>query len=78
MDGEFSSAEPQRDGHTHDVYDLKTDPELDMDMPNERASETLPGDETPIPRAFQELIEGLKMPDGGDTSYGWPAPGEEP
>ena len=78
MDGEFSPAEPKRDGHTHDVCGPRTDPALDMDMPNERESENEPGDKTPIPQAFQEFIEGLTMPDGGDTSYGLPEPDNGP
>ena len=78
MDGEFSPVEPERDGHTHDVHGLRSYPELDMDTPTERESENQPADATPIPQAFQELIEGLNMPDGEETSYEWPAPGEEP
>ena len=78
MDGEFSPAEPERDGHTNDAHGMGPDPELDVDMTNEREPENEPGDATPIPHAFQEFIDGLKMPDGGDTSYGLPAPGEEP
>ena len=78
MDGEFSPAEPERDGHTHAVHGLRPDLGLKIDIPNERESENEPGDATPITQAFQELIDGLKMPDGGGTSYGLPAPGEEP
>ena len=78
MDGEFSPAEPERDGHTHDAHGVGPDPGLDVDMPNERESENEPGDATPIPQAFQEFIDGLRMPDGGDTSYGLPSPDEEP
>ena len=78
MDGEFSPAEPERDGHTHGVHGMRPDPGLDMDMPNEGESENEPVDATPIPQAFQEFIDGLKMPNGGDTSYELPAPDEEP
>ena len=50
MDGEFAAAEPQGDGHQH----------TDGDAGTPLAGYAEP---TPIPQAFQEVIEGLKMPD---------------
>ena len=50
MDGEFAAAEPQDGQHQH----------ADGDGGRLLAGYTEP---TPIPPAFQEVIEGLKMPD---------------
>lgn len=54
MDGEFSSAEPELEMHKRDTP-AASPPALEVvDLPGE-----LP---TPIPQAFQELIEWLTMP----------------
>ncbi len=65
MDGEFSPAEPEWDGHQHDA--------LESGAPDAGQPEPRPEVSTPIPQVFQELIEGLKMPDGAESSDSRPA-----
>ena len=78
MDGDFSPTESDSAGHIHDahghsdsaghIHDAhghkaagKADPEQVDDN-----AEIEPGVTTPIPRVFQDLIDGLGMPGSGD------------
>ena len=61
MDGEFAQAEREGESQRHDAGELINDganaPPAELgDLPSEAP--------TAIPRAFQELIEGLRMPEG--------------
>ena len=72
MDGEFAPAEPEGDGQRHDALGVNAPPgelpaEL-IELPRESP--------TPIPPAFQELIEGLKMPEGTEGSDSRPDDGD--
>ena len=62
MDGEFSPAEPESIRHTHSVHDLMTQMESDAEL-LDGESEAFLGEGTPLPRAFQDLIDGLELPD---------------
>lgn len=75
MDGEFSRAESDSDRHTHDVHDHQGMVMDDRDVPRENP-EMEPEVTTPIPRVFQDLIDGLGMPDAGQLPDGEPTPGE--
>ena len=76
MDGEFSPAESGSVAHFHEVHDHeaagKAGPEPTDDNP-----EIEPGVTTPIPRVFQDLIDGLGMPESGDRPDVRPGPDEE-
>ena len=65
MDGEFSPAEPDNQGHTHDVHGHEAVAKADREQPDE-SSGIEPGVITPIPRVFQDLIDDLGMPDFSD------------
>ena len=66
MDGEFSPAEPESVQHTHQVHEFMTDLESGAE-PDEAESGSAPGIETPIPRVFRDLIDGLELPETGDS-----------
>ena len=70
MDGEFSQAEPYSEGHAHsaNVYEAS---DGDSSESLDENAELEPGAVSPIPRVFQDLIDGLGSPDGGA------APGQE-
>lgn len=68
-DGEFSAAEPDSIRHTHQVHDQMTELESDAELLNGE-SEALPGISTPLPRAFQDLIDGLELPDAREDDEG--------
>ena len=76
MDGEFSLAEPGREEHIQDAHDHEAVATADREFPDEG-----PGIEpdviTPIPRVFQDLIEDLGIPDGGQRPDGGLTPDEE-
>ena len=65
MDGEFSPAEPRGKEHTHDVHKHESANREDRQPADENA-EFGPEGITPIPRVFQDLINGLGMPESGD------------
>ena len=71
MDGEFSPAESGSQGHVQDVRDHDTVIRADIDVPDENEGAE-PGVITPIPRAFQDLIDGFGMPEGGPYTDGGP------
>ena len=59
MDGEFPPAEPEWEGNQHDSQ------ESDTKAPGQMTHyQEVPA---PIPRAFQELIEGLEMTEGPES-----------
>lgn len=60
MAGDFSPAEPQWESHQHDAIEAEIPAPGYLEPPHE-----VP---TPIPQVFQELIEGLKMPEGPEGS----------
>lgn len=70
MDGEFSQAEASSKGHAHEVNVHEASVGASPESTDESA-ELEPGVITPIPRVFQDLIDGLGMPDRG------PAPDQE-
>ena len=74
MDGEFSPAESGSEGHIHDTHNHEAAAKADREPPDEGID---PGVITPIPRVFQDLIDGLGMPDGGQGSDGGPVHDEE-
>ncbi len=76
MDGEFSPAEAGREEHIQDAHDHEAVARADRELPDEGAG-IEPDVITPIPRVFQDLIEGLGMPDGGQRPDGGLAPDEE-
>ena len=75
MDGDFSPADPDSAGHIHRSHehegsqehepDGKADPDPAYDN-----ADVEPGVATPIPRVFQDLIDGLGMPESGDRPDG--------
>ena len=65
MDGEFSPAEPGSTEHVHDGHEAGGRTGLEITDDN---AEIEPGVMTPIPRVFQDLIEGLGMPESGDRT----------
>lgn len=71
MDGEFSSAEPEAADRQELPAQTEPGPGLATADPDLE-----PGFRTPIPQAFQELIDGLKMPDDHDGLEGRHSPGE--
>ena len=75
MDGEFSRAESDSEKHIHDVHDHQAMVMDDRDVPQENP-EMEPEVTTPIPRVFQDLIDGLGMPDAGQIPDGESTPGE--
>ena len=77
MDGEFSLAEAGSEGHIHDdVHEHGAAGNADREPPDENPGSE-PGVTTPIPRVFQDLIDGLGMPDGDQRPDGGHAPDEE-
>lgn len=76
MDGEFSPAETGSETHTHDAHGHETIAKAEQEPPDENGG-IEPGAITPIPRVFQDLIDGLGMPDGGPRPDGGAAPEEE-
>ena len=59
MDGQFSPAEPQWEGNQHNSL------EEDTTAPGNTALyQEVP---SPIPKAFQELIDGLELPEGPEN-----------
>ena len=69
MDGEFSPADQGKVGHSHVVHGMRIDDELG-EATSEVHAERPSGVPTPIPPAFQELIEGLQLPDGSEGTDG--------
>ena len=67
MDGEFSSADTPSAEHAHGFHGHGQVPE-----PPDDNAELEPGVKTPIPRVFQDVIDDLGMPGGGDN------PGDRP
>ena len=74
MDGEFSPAESGSEGHIHNHDHVA---KADREPPEENAT-TEPGVITPMPRVFQDLIDGLEITDGGQRPDGGPVPDDEP
>ena len=72
MDGEFSPAETESARHTHDVHEQRT-PGSEAPAPVDDNAEIEPGVMTPIPRVFQDLIDGLGTPERGDLRDSRPA-----
>lgn len=68
MDGEFSQEESPWEGHKHDG--------LDAESTNTRHGELPRKVSTPIPRVFQDLIEGLGIPEGIEEPESQPADDE--
>ena len=75
MDGEFSSAEPEPADRQELPAQTEAGPEFGAGLAT-ADPDLEPGFRTPIPQAFQELIDGLKMPDDHDGLEGRPSPGE--
>ena len=73
MDGEFSPAEPDNSQHIHDLHEHEAAGRSDQDPVDDNA-EVESGVVTPIPRVFQDLIEGLGMPENGDHPDGGTTP----
>ena len=69
MDGEFSPVEPESIRHTHSVHAFMTQVESDAELLNGE-SEAFPDVSTPLPRAFQDLIDGLELPDAREDDEG--------
>ena len=65
MDGEFSPAEPDAVHHTYLVHELMTDLVTGAEL-LEAESESSQEVNTPFPRAFRDLIDGLDLPVTGD------------
>ena len=76
MDGEFSPAEPESTQHAHDLHEREAAGRSDPDPVDDNA-EIDPRVVTPIPRVFQDLIEGLGMPETGDRPDARTGPDEE-
>ena len=72
MDGEFSPAESSSEGHSHNHHNHKDVDSAGSNFPSEN-EEVAPEATTPIPRAFQDLIDGLGMPEHGRRLDGGPA-----
>ncbi len=68
MDGEFAPAEPEGDGQRHDTLGVNAPPGELIELPSESP--------TTIPQAFQELIEGLTMPEEPEGSDSRPDNGD--
>lgn len=69
MDGEFSSAEPERADQRNPSAQTEAGQEFGAGLPT-RDPALEPGFRTPIPQAFQEFIDGLTMPDDHDGIEG--------
>ena len=67
MDGEFSPADTPSAEHAHDFHGHQQV----LESPDDNA-DLEPGVKTPIPRVFQDVIDDLGMPSGGDN------PGDRP
>ena len=76
MDGEFSPAESGSEAHIHDIHNHETVARADRQVPDENEG-TEPSVGTPIPRVFQDLIDGLEMTDGGQRPDGGPTSDDE-
>ena len=76
MDGEFSPAESGSMDHVHEVHDHESAGKASPETADGN-TEIEPGVTTPIPRVFQDLIDGLGIPEGGDRPDGRPGPDEE-
>ena len=76
MDGEFSPAEAGKEEHIHDAHDHEAVAKAGRELPDEGTG-IEPDVITPIPRVFQDLIEDLGIPDGGQRPDGGLAPDEE-
>ncbi len=68
MDGEFSQGELQWEGHKHDGLDAESANTGHGELPRKVS--------TPIPQAFQDLIEGLGIPEGIEGPESPPGDGE--
>lgn len=68
MDGEFSQDESQRESHKHGG--------VDAESADARYGEPLRKASTPIPQVFQDLIEGLAIPEGIENPESPPADDE--
>jgi hypothetical protein len=69
MNGKFSPAEPDSASRFQEVHDPQIDEDLNFPT-SEANAEHPPSVPTPIPPAFQELIEGLKLPDDSEGPGG--------
>lgn len=77
MDGEFSPAEPGSVVQAYDVHEHEAVAMPDREPPDENAIDE-PGVTTPIPRVFQDVIDGLGTHDGGRRPEGGSILEEEP
>ena len=77
MDGEFPSAESGSGGHIHNVHGQEA-ATMAGGEPSDQNAGIDPGVITPIPRVFQDLIDGFGVSDGGQRRDGGAAPDEEP
>ena len=76
MDGEFASAEASSGAHNHDAHDHDAVARADLGVPGENEG-IEPGAIPPIPRVFQDLIDGLGMPESGELPDARTGPDEE-
>ena len=76
MDGEFSTTESGNAGQIHNVHDREAAGKTDLELVDGNA-QTEPGVTTPIPRVFQDLIDGLGIPESGDHPGGRSGADEE-
>lgn len=76
MDGEFSPTESGSAGQIHSVHDHEAAGKADLEQVDDNA-EIEPGVTTPIPRVFQDLIDGLVIPEGSERPDGRPGTDEE-
>ena len=65
MDGEFSPTESDSERHEHAVHEHRV-PDREGLEPADDNAEIEPGVTTPIPRVFQDVIDDLGMPNGGE------------
>ena len=65
MDGEFSPAELDPLHHTHPVHELMTDLVTEAELLEAEAKSSQEVN-TPFPRAFRDLLDGLDLPVTGD------------
>jgi len=77
MDGDFSPSEPEGVGRVHNHNGRSAAEEIDFHVSSPEASpEKEPGAKTPIPRAFQDVINSLEIQESNQNSDGRPESGE--
>lgn len=69
MDGEFSTTESGSAGQIHNLHSHEAAGKTDLELLDDNG-QTGPGVTTPIPRVFQDLIDGLGIPESGDHPDG--------